>query len=118
MISEIEQDKDYIFNIFAMMTMPIFHGFELYKSYNCISFVARILQEIKSIKLLKPYYKYSIQDIDELLTDYTYFEGMMDKDDRQIEGYMDKVGFLTKLRVGTKTFGRLLLRLFKKHKTV
>ena len=54
-----------------------------------------------------------IQDIDELLTDYICFEGMIDKDDRQIGGCMDKAGFLT---TGAGTLGKLFLRLFRKHK--
>ena len=118
LIFEIEQDKDYLFNVFAMMTMPIFHGFELYKAYTCISFVARILQEVKSIKLDKPFCKYSIQDIDKLLDKHKYFEGMIDKDDNHIKGYMDKLGFSTNLRVGARTLGKLFVRLFKRHRTV
>lgn len=118
LISEIEQDKDYIFNVFAMITMPIFHGFELYKTYNCISFVGRILKEVKSIKMTKPFYKYTIQDIDELLTKHVHFEGMIDKDNKRIRGYMEKYGILTNLKVGRRTLGKLFVRLFKKHKTV
>jgi len=114
LIYEIEHDKEYMFNVLSMITMPIFKGFELYKTHNCLSFIGKILSKVATIELDKPFYKYSIEDFDTLLTEYTHFEGMIKKDDRHADGYMDKCGFLMNLRVGTKTLGTLFLRLFKK----
>ena len=114
LIGEIAQDDEYIFNVFSMITMPIFHGFELYKTHNCLSFVGRVLQEVKSIKMCKPFYKYAIKDFTALLDDYVHFEGMIEKDDNFAPGYMDKVGFITNLKLGSKTIGTLFVRLFKR----
>ena len=118
LIDEIEQDDAYLFNIFSMITMPIIGGFELYKAYNCLGFVGRVLEEVSSVEMDKPFYKYSIPDFDKLLMMYTYFEDLIDKDDHHVPDYMKKFGFLTHLRVTTRTLGHLFIRLFRRHKTV
>ena len=56
-----------------MFTTTILHGFELYKSYNCITFVSKILTFIKKIKLSKKYYKYDLNELEEDVKDY-YFK--------------------------------------------
>ena len=45
-----------------------------------------------------------IQDIDELLTDYICFEGMIDKDDRQIGGLYGQSWFSDKDEDGIMNF--------------
>lgn len=74
-ISECENDKQQMFNLFSMATMPILHGFEIYKAHNCMTFTAKAIQLSSAVKMKKPYYKYSIKDIDELLSDHAVFEG-------------------------------------------
>ena len=112
LIREIEGDPEYLFNIFSMITLPLIHGFDLPKTHTCISFTARVLQEVASLHLTKPCYKYSIQDIDELLTSHTHFEGLIDKDDNHVAGYMDTPGMLTNIFSGAKVIGKLLVRVF------
>lgn len=84
-----ENDKDYIFNLYSMVTMPLLHGFRIFKSYNCMSFVSKIIEISDSVKLSKPYYKYSIEDIDVLLNEYFYFEKDLEKKHNDFE-YMKK----------------------------
>lgn len=69
-----ENDNELVFDIFSMATMPVFHGFSIYKAYNCMSFTAKTL-ELCGVMLSKPYYRYSIKDIDELLAENLCFEG-------------------------------------------
>ena len=48
-INRFEKDKDNIFNIYSMVTMPIIHGFQIYKAYNCMSFVGLILKKTNAV---------------------------------------------------------------------
>ena len=67
-IDEIESDKEYRFNIFSMITMPILHGVQRKKRHNCMSFVGKILEISGCVKMERPSYKYNIKEMDELLT--------------------------------------------------
>ena len=58
-IADIEDDKEYVFNIYSMITMPFIHGFEIYKAYNCMSFTAKIIELSDSVQMDKTYYKYN-----------------------------------------------------------
>lgn len=66
-VTEVENDKDYMFNFFSMLTMPVLHGFKIYKTYNCMSFVGRILELTDEVSMNRKYYKYSIKEFDRLL---------------------------------------------------
>ena len=65
--------------------MPVFHGFQVYKAHNCMSFTAKILVNRKSplIDLIK----YSIKDLDQLLDSYKIFEGYLER--KKSEGYQE-----------------------------
>jgi len=110
-INKIEQDNDYIFNIYSMITMPILHGFRIYKSLNCMSFVSKIIELSKTINLSKKYYKYNIKEIDKLLTDYLYKEDYFYKTKIENINYMDKVNILFNINTFFKLNGKLLYRI-------
>lgn len=88
-IKRCEKDKEYVFNLYSMLTMPLLHGFRIYKAYNCMSFTGRIVQMSGCVRLQKPYYKYTIQELDSLLADYFYFEGSLQKNEND-RAYMEK----------------------------
>ena len=90
-IDEIENDKDYIFNIYSMATMSLLHGFKIYKAHNCMSFVAYILSISGAVEMKKPFYKYDIKDMDNLLSGYKCKIGYFGKRDINTPGYMDRV---------------------------
>ena len=113
-VYDLENDKDYMFNVFSMATMPILHGFRIYKTHNCMSFVGLVIKETDSIEMKKQYWKYSIPELDKLMTDYLFFEGNLKKDDKTIENYMVKPKLFTRIRISTRTILRLLGRTFKK----
>ena len=71
-VEEIESDSEYIFNYPSMFTTTILHGFELYKSYNCITFVSKILTFISTVNLTKKYYKYDLNELEEDIKDFYY----------------------------------------------
>lgn len=93
-IKRVSIDPKYIFNLFSMITMPIFHGFKIYKSYNCMSFVSKIIELSNTVNMSKAYYKYNIREIDELLIEYLYKEDFFKKQKIEKEEYMEYVGIL------------------------
>lgn len=113
-IENLANDNDYIFNLYSMVTMPIFHGFRIYKAHNCMSFVSKILELSKAVPMNKKYYKYNIKDIDILLSNYKYKEEYFYKTKTQNENYMDKVNFISNVGMFFKLNVKLLHRIFIK----
>ena len=73
-INEIANDDEYIFNLLSMVTTTVLHGFEIHKSYNCITFISKILTFIESIKLSKKYYKYDLNELENEIKEFYYKE--------------------------------------------
>lgn len=92
-ICKIENDAEYIFNLYSMITMPLLHGVKIYKAHNCMSFIGKILELTNSVNMEKEYYKYSIEDIDKLLSRFAHNEQYIQKKKDDTE-YMKKVGLL------------------------
>lgn len=113
-IKKVANDNEYIFNLYSMATMSLFHGFRIYKAHNCMSFVSKILKLSKSVNMTKNYYKYSIKDIDILLSDYKYKEEYFYKTKIQNKDYMDKVSFISNVGMFFRLNGKLLYRIFSK----
>ncbi len=89
-IHTVEKDPEYVFNLYSMITMPFLHGFPIYKSYNCMSFVAKIFQLSGAVCLEKPYYKYNIEEMENLVKEYFYKEGNLNKKQDDLD-YMKKI---------------------------
>ena len=113
-ISKIENDKDYTFNLYSMATMALFHGFRIYKAHNCMSFVSKIIELSDSVSMNKKYYKYNIKELDILLSNYKYKEDYFYKTKIENKNYMDKVSFVSNIRMFLKLNGKLLHRIFSK----
>ena len=112
-IERIENDDEYIFNLYSMVTMPIFHGMKIYKAHNCMSFVSKIIELSNSAKLEKKYYKYSIEDIDKLLDKYLCKEGYLQKQ-KEDEDYMRKIGLIFNIKLFFKLNAKLIYRMIVK----
>lgn len=115
-IEKVSKDNRYIFNFFSMVTMSIFHGFEIYKTYNCMSFVSKIIELSDTVNMPKPYYKYNIKEIDELLIEYLYKEELFTKEKIETKGYMNYVGFIRNSVNFIKLNSKLIYRLITKGK--
>ena len=113
-ISKIENDNDYIFNLYSMITMPILHGIRIYKTHNCMSFVSKIIDISKAVYMSKKYYKYSIKDIDILLSNYKYKEEFFYKTKIENKNYMNKVSITSNIFMFLKLNGKLLHRIISK----
>lgn len=109
-LAELEADDDYLFNLYAMVTMPLFHGFRIDKTHNCMTFTAKVIELSAAVPLNKPYWKYSIAELDELLTDYFIYEGYLRKKYTGHHAYMKRANIVTELR----RFGWLNAQLCKR----
>ena len=109
-IEKLSQDDEQIFNLFAMLTTPIIHGFRVYKAHNCMDFTARVI-EMAGVNLDKPFYKYDIPDIEKLLDGYPMKEGYVKRlDSEDYEKYVEKSDIFT----GAFEFLRAVVTLTKR----
>ena len=53
-----EDRKNYVFNLYSALTMSMIGGFEIYKTYNCMSFTGKVLSMTDAVKMDRPYYRY------------------------------------------------------------
>lgn len=113
-INEIEKDKEYIFNLYSMLTMPILHGFKIYKTHNCMSFVSKIIELTNIVNMDKKYYKYNIKEIDMLLNSYFYKEYYLEKD-REDKEYMKSTSIYKNIKqffiLNVKLMYRLIFKI-------
>lgn len=111
-ISQCENDTEQMFNLFSMMTMPFLHGFSIYKAHNCMSFTAKVIALSGAVKLDKPFYKYSIKDMDGLLQGYIWFEGNLKRiASEEYESYMETMPLLTQFKTGAHMIFTLVKRM-------
>lgn len=90
-ISSCENDSSQMFNLFSMATMPLLHGFMIPGTHNCMTFVSNIIRLSGCVKMKRHFCRYSIKELDELLTDYFVFEGNLRRTDSpEYEKYMEK----------------------------
>ncbi len=115
-IENVSKDTEYIFNFYSMITMSIFHGFKIYKAHNCMSFVSKIIELSDTVNISKPYYKYNIKEIDELLTEYQYKEELFEKKKIETKGYMNYLGLLKNILNFINLNSKLIYRLIVKEK--
>lgn len=76
------------FNLFSMATMPIIGGFRIPHTENCMSFTAKCIELSGKVKMKRPYWQYIIKEIDELLSDYRFFEGRILRGEIPDNNYM------------------------------
>lgn len=113
-IKKIEKDPEYIFNLYSMLTMPIINGFRIYKAHNCMSFIAKIIELSQVVSMDKRYYKYTIKDMDELLSNFLYYEDYIRKYKDDNKNYMDRIGVIKNIKFFCILNGKLLYRMVRK----
>ena len=110
-ISECENDRRMRFNLFSMATMPLIGGFRIPHTENCMSFTSRCIELSGCVPMERPFWRYSIKDMDGLLTEHLYFEGIIKRGGVPDDGYMTPfrpVRFLTGM---VRLFSSLTFRL-------
>ncbi|MBO4878156.1 MAG: hypothetical protein J5501_09145 [Ruminococcus sp.] len=110
-ISECESDRKMMFNIFSMATMPVIGGFRIPHSENCMSFTARCIELSGCVNMERPFWRYSIKDMDELLSEHLYFEGRIVRGSVPDDGYMTPFRLLRFLSGMLRVFSVLTYRL-------
>ncbi len=118
-ISECENDSLRIFNIFSMATMPLIGGFRIWHADNCMSFTAKCIELSGTVKMEKPYWRYSIKDMDRMLSEHVIFEGELKPESRPDDDYMKPFslpGYLAgMITVFSKLIFRMIFRTGKTH---
>lgn len=115
-VRQIEADDEYIFNIFSMITMGLFHGVRIYKALNCMSFTAKIIELSEVTKLDRQYYKYNIKEMDALLRDYLWKEEEFNKN-KDDEMYMSRKVWLENIGLYFKLNCQILFRMLFKSRS-
>lgn len=95
MIRDIENDREYMYNLLSVLTWPLTKGFGIYKAYSCIEFTMTLLEQI-GYTLSKPPYQYTPDDLLELFSDTICFQGnLLDykKDAEQDDNYFLAISF-------------------------
>lgn len=111
-IYEVLNDPEYKYNLFSVLTYPLFKGFATYKAYTCIEFVMHLLEPIMSHPLDKPIFRYKPDDLLDLLGEYAFFEGnLLDymKEYTSSENYFSGVS-LKLVRNSAKAFASIAYR--------
>lgn len=110
-VEECQKDSQMMFNVFSMIFWPV----EIYKSHNCMTFTAKILELSGVVQLKKDYYKMRLKDIDESLNEFVYSEGYLDRfDSDEYEEYMRYFSWGKRVLRIVKLFCLVILRMFTK----
>ena len=99
----------------AGFTHENIHGFRIYKTHNCMSFVMRIAELSGAAVPERGYWRYSIKEIDEKLSEYFYSEreiGRTESD--EYTEYMKKPTFTEYTVCSIKLISELLKRMIIK----
>lgn len=114
-IGACESDKLMRFNLFSMATISVIGGFRIPHTENCMSFTSRCIELSGCAELKRPYWRYSIKDIDDLLSDKAIFEGRILRGAAPDDGYMTRFEPLRYTVGMIKLFSALSYRLLVKH---
>ena len=116
-ISRIKESREYIYNLFSVLSTPLTGGFFTYKAFSCIEFVMFLLQGL-GYPMDKPLYRYRPDDLISLLSDTVCYRGNLleyKKDETVDENYyrhMSPEEVLTSMIIPFRLFYRML---FKRH---
>ena len=73
-VDEIMNDPKYLYNLFSVLTYPVFRGFKTYKAFSCVEFVAYILHSL-GYDLGMPVHRCRPDDLRPILADYICYDG-------------------------------------------
>lgn len=114
-IHRILNSKDYIYNLFSVLSTPLTGGFATYKAFSCIEFVMFLLQGL-GYPMDKPLYRYRPDDLVRLLSDTVYYRGNLleykrdDTVDTNYYRHMSPEEIFTSILVPFRLFYRLLFK--------
>ena len=118
-IQRIRQSREYLYNLFSVLSTPLTGGFATYKAFSCIEFVMFLLQGL-GFALDRPLHRYRPDDLIPLLSDAVYYEGNLleykqeEAEDTSYYEHMSPEEILTSVLIPFRLFYRML---FKRHTT-
>ena len=116
-IEEYKNDKENLYNMYSAATYFVIRGFRIYKSMLCGEFIGKILTNISSVKMIKPYYKMFPKDFYKCLSEYKIYEGNLDISNfsrNEEDIYFAKIKTTNYLKKGMYILRELTYRLFFK----
>lgn len=118
-LNEIENDPEYMYNLFSAITYPFIGGFRTYKAYTCVEFVATVLDETGIVKVDKAH-KITPEEYGNIIDKYEYYvgnlENIMKKSESIDYDFFTKDSLRKYVWVNTKTVAKLSKRLGSKIK--
>lgn len=114
-VRQTANDKEVIYNLFSLITMPIVHGIQPYKQYTCISFVAEALAKNGIVKFNKPTYKYTPKELEKILKNYLFLDGYISNGETDInDKYFAPIGMKKGLAINILFIYECIYRLIYK----
>ncbi|MBQ9765523.1 MAG: hypothetical protein IJW18_04955 [Lachnospiraceae bacterium] len=101
-VNDIMSDPDgYLYNLFSVLTYPMFHGFSTYKTFTCVEFTAHMLKCMNvKWKSNRPDCKYMPEQLGEELEEWYHYEGnlldVLEPSPEESEFYFEKPNYFTK----------------------
>lgn len=120
-IQEITEDEDeYLYNLFSVLSYPLSGGFSTYKAYSCVEFVAHMVHYMNiPLTVKKPAYAYTPEELGKALNQKIYYEGNLLEYCHENIGdaaqFFAQPDLLPETAKSAKIFGRLLVRAAKQH---
>lgn len=120
LLTEIENDPEYMYNLFSALTYPFIGGFRTYKAYTCVEFVATVLDKTDIIHIDKAH-KVTPEEYGNIISKYEYYVGnledIMCKSESIDYNFFIKDNLRRYLWINTKTVAKLSKRLGSKIKS-
>lgn len=119
LVKDILNDKSYLYNLFSVLSFPIFNGFSTIKAFSCIEFVMFVLMHFTNVHLpQKSPCKFTPDELVNILSEYKFYKGdlksyVVEKNNNEIiynSDYFEPFN-MTDFREGIYTLARLTYRL-------
>lgn len=73
-IHSVYTDREYLYNLFSVLTYPLTKGLSVYKAFTCIEFIMYLLTRV-GMEFDRPLYEYKPDDLLELLKEDMMYQG-------------------------------------------
>lgn len=73
-IHEVQEDREYVYNLFSVLTYPVTRGFGVHKAFSCIEFAIYLLVKL-GICPAGELYRYKPDDLLRILEPYVWYTG-------------------------------------------
>lgn len=110
-IETVYNDREYMYNLFSVLTYPLTGGISVYKAFTCIEFIMFLLVKC-GYSFDRPLYEYKPDDLLGILSEHIFYQGnMLDcvKEKSVITDYFDDMS-LNEYRESAVCLSKLVTR--------